>query len=117
MWKRVALHTPIFYEPEPLACFRLHAESVYGRAVRAATTVADERRSVQLAGSYVAAADARGIRRDALKVTAIRAIRNARSQWRLGYRKTALRLLLEALRCSLHPAVLARTVFVLLPLG
>jgi GT2 family glycosyltransferase len=25
MWKRIALYKPIFYEPEPLACYRLHA--------------------------------------------------------------------------------------------
>jgi glycosyltransferase involved in cell wall biosynthesis len=113
MWKRIAVHAPIFYDPEPLACFRLHQASVYGQAVRAGKTVADERLSVQFADAYVPAAEAAGIRREALKITAIRAIRNARNQWKLGYRKTALRLLMEASRCSFHPAVLARMALVL----
>ena len=113
MWKRIALHAPIFYDPEPLACFRLHTASAYAHAVRAGESVADERRSVRIACGYVPPADAPRIRREAMKITAIRALRNARREWRLGNRATALRLLVEALRCSVQPAVLARLVLVL----
>jgi glycosyltransferase involved in cell wall biosynthesis len=114
MWKRVAVHAPIFYDPEPLACFRVHATSAHGKAVRAGRTTADERRSIRMARAYAPPAEAAQIEREAFKMAAIRAIRNARSEWRLGYRKAALRLLIHAVRCSVHPAVLARVVWLAL---
>jgi hypothetical protein len=114
MWKRIAVHAPIFYDPEPLACFRLHETSAHGKAVRAGRTTASELRSIRMARAYAPPADAARIEREAFKMAAIRALRNARSEWRLGYRKAALRLLVHAARCSMHPAVIARMGWTLL---
>ena len=114
MWKRVAVHAPIFYEPEPLACFRVHETSAHGKAVRAGRTTASERRSIRMARAYAPPAEAARIEREAFKMAAIRALRNARNEWRLGYRKPALRLLVHAVRCSVHPAVLARLAWTVL---
>ncbi|MBV8538840.1 MAG: glycosyltransferase [Alphaproteobacteria bacterium] len=108
MWKRIALATPIFYDPEPLACFRLHPVSAYANSVRSGESVADERRAIAIASAYVPSARAARLRRAALKAAAIRAVRTARQQWRLGYRAAALRVVREALRCSTAPGVLAR---------
>lgn len=108
MWKRVALHTPIFYDPEPLACFRLHPVSAYASSVRTGQSVADERRAIAIADTYVPAAHAARIRRAASKAAAIRAVRTALKQWRLGHHAAAVRVMHEALRCSLAPEVLAR---------
>ena len=108
MWKRIALATPIFYDPEPLACFRLHPVSAYASSVRTGESVADERRAIGIAHTYVPSARAAQLRRAALKAAGIRAVRTARQQWRLGYRAAALRVIREGLRCSAAPGVLAR---------
>lgn len=108
MWKRTALHAPIFYDPEPLACYRLHPVSAYASWVRTGESVADERRSIQAACDYLPPAQAARVRRDALKAAAVRASRTAHRQWRLGYRAAALRVSREALRCSAAPDVVAR---------
>lgn len=114
MWKRIALHAPIFYDPEPLACYRLHPISAYASAVRTGDSVADERRSIEIANAYLPPAEAPRVRREALKAAAVRAIRTARQQWRLGYRTAALRVVREALRCSAAPGVLARLLLAVL---
>jgi hypothetical protein len=108
MWKRAALHAPIFYDPEPLACYRMHPVSAYASWVRTGESVADERRSIQVACDYLPPAEAARVRRDALKAAAVRASRTAHRQWRLGHRAAALRVSREALRCSAAPSVVAR---------
>lgn len=108
MWKRVALRAPIFYDPEPLACYRMHPVSAYASWVKTGASVADERRSIQFACEYLPPRDAARMRRQALKAAAVRASRTARQQWRLGYRAAALRVSQEALRCSAAPDVVAR---------
>ncbi len=108
MWKRVVLHSPVYYDPEPLGCFRLHPRSAYARSLRSGASVAEERQSIRMALAYVAPQEADRLLREASRMAAIRAIRMARRESGLGHRQTALRLLWEALRCSLAPGVLAR---------
>ncbi len=108
MWKRVALHTKIYYDPEPLACFRLHARSAYAEAVRSGASVADERKSIELSSAYLPREVTGRLRREACKAAAIRAIRTARQQWRRGDHAAARHQLREAVKCSLAPEVCAR---------
>lgn len=108
MWKRIALHTPIFYDPAPLACFRLHARSAYANSVRTGASVADERHAIEIAAGYLPPIERRRVRREAYKAAGIRASRTAYLQWRLGYRAAGLRMLGEALRCSRAPEILVR---------
>ena len=108
MWKRVALRTPIFYDPEPLACFRLHCQSAYANAVRSGASVADERKSIDLSSAYLSPELAPRVWRDARKAAAVRAIRTARQQSRLGDHAAARNQIKEALRCSRTPEVWAR---------
>ena len=47
MWKRIAmLGKPIHYEPEPLACYRLHEGAESSRLIATAENVREERRSI-----------------------------------------------------------------------
>lgn len=108
MWKRVALHAPIFYDPTPLGCYRLHPVSAYASWLKTGENVADERRSIELSCTYIPGAEAARMRRDALKATAVRASLSARRHWDMGQRAAALRLSLEALRCSPTPGIVAR---------
>jgi hypothetical protein len=111
MWKRLALHARVHYDPEPLACFRLHRVSVYASALKTGATVADERRAIEISCGYVPPEQTAWLRREALRMAAIRAIRSARRMAAQGRRDIAFLLLGEALRCSLAPEVLARVLY------
>lgn len=111
MWKRISLHTPIFYDPEPLACYRMHAGADSSRLFRTGENVADERRSIDLSCAALPSGEAERLRRAAHKAAGMRAARRARALWKLGQRAAAWRQASEALRCSLAPAVVARAAY------
>lgn len=114
MWKRIALHKPIFYEPEPLACYRLHAAADTGRLMRTGENVIDERRSIDLSCADIPLELAESVRRAARTAAGVRAARRARQLWRAGERRTAWRQFHEATRCSLAPPVTTRLIYFLL---
>lgn len=114
MWKRIALRKPIFYEPEPLACYRLHDGADSGRAMRTGQNVVDERRSIDLSCADVPPDQARMVWRAARRAAGVRAARRARLLWQNGDRRTAWTQFREAARCSLAPAVSARLAYFLL---
>lgn len=111
MWKRIALSKPIFYEPEPLACYRLHAAADSSRLMRTGENVADERRSIDISCAALPSDQAQRVRHAARKAAAVRALRRAQRLWRHGDHATAWRQLTEALRCSRALPVLARTAY------
>jgi hypothetical protein len=113
MWKRIVCRYPVYYDPTALACFRLHSRSAYAGAVRTGASVADERKSIEMSNACLQPKRARRIRRRAMKAAGIRAVRTARQQWRLGDPRATRNQLIEALRCSLAPGVLARFALVL----
>jgi len=114
MWKRIALAKPIHYEPEPLACFRLHEGADSSRLIATAANVTEERRSIVYSCASLPAGQAMPARRAALKAAGVRAARRARLLWKKGMHGAAWRQIMAAVRCSLAPAVLARTAFFLL---
>jgi hypothetical protein len=79
MWKRIAVRKPMFYEPEPLACYRLHAAAESGRAIRAAENVVEERLSIDLSMFDIAPHKGRQIRRQARRLAGVRAACRARN--------------------------------------
>lgn len=113
MWKRIAVHRPIFYDPEPLACYRLHDAADTSRLMRTGRNVVDERRSIRIACTYVPQEQARKVYRDAMKAAAVRAIGRAMRLWKEGKHAVAWRQFWEAMRCSLAPEIIARLVYFL----
>lgn len=111
MWKRIALHGQIFYDPEPLACFRQHAGADTSRLMRSGENVADERRSIRLSHADLQREELKHVRRAALKAAAIRAMRRSRTYWDNGDRAAAMHQIREAMRCSMAPAVMARLAY------
>src|SRR5262249_25879520 len=99
---------PVYYDPEPLACYRSHPHSTYARALKSGEQIAEERESIRMALAYVPWKDANRLNRAAHRMTAIRAIRMARREAVLGDRDSSIRLLRDALRCSRAPGVVAR---------
>jgi GT2 family glycosyltransferase len=115
MWKRIALlGKPIHYEPEPLACYRLHEGADSSRLIATAENVREERRSIAYSCASLPASEAMRARRAAAKAAGVRAARRARLLWKKGLRGAAWRQCAAAVRCSLAPAVLARSAFFVL---
>jgi glycosyltransferase involved in cell wall biosynthesis len=110
MWLRTTIHYPVFYDPEPLACYRIHAGADTARLVKSGENVADERRFVDLVTTYVPREEKRGTYRRGRRSAAIRAIRRAQDLWRKGYRDTAWVQLREAVRTSLDVPVIIHLV-------
>jgi hypothetical protein len=112
MWKRIAVRKPIFFDPEPLACFRLHAGADTSQLVASGENVADERRSIDISCACDVPATRRSqIKRVARRAAGVRAARLARRLWKAGHAAASLRQAIEAVRCSRSPAVLARVAY------
>lgn len=114
MWKRLALSKQIYYDPAPLACFRIHSASYGGQLVLTGKNVVDERESIEYSCAGLPAEQAFRLRRAARKAAGIRATRRARLLWKGGQRAAAWRQLFEATRCSLAPAILLRAGYFML---
>lgn len=53
MWVRIAARFPVWYEPEPLALYRMHDNSNTGRHVRSAADMAYTRRAIEIFQEYL----------------------------------------------------------------
>ena len=114
MWKRVVLAKAVYYDPEPMACFRLHLAADSSRLVATGENVIEERRSIEYSCAELLPEYAPFIRRAAKKAAGVRALRRARQLWKNGQRPAAWRQFTEGMRCSLAPAVLVRSAYFLL---
>jgi hypothetical protein len=111
MWKRIAMRKHIFYDPQPLVCYRLHSAADTSRLIRTGENVAEERQSIDISCADIPREQVRRLRRAAMEAAAIRAVRRARRLWKDGDHATAWRQLRAATRCSLAPPVLIRMAY------
>lgn len=111
MWNRIVVARQIYYEPEPLARYRLHSGSDSSQIFVTAENVRDERRAIRVSSAYVSERESRRLIRQAMRLAGGRAARRARLSLARGDWRVALRQANEALHCSLAPAVLARVVY------
>lgn len=100
MWKRVAARYAIWYEPQPLACYRLHPLSETSRLTRSGKDIADLRKSIELSRSYWPEASADEILDCAKEHYAIYAINTAKKMLGMKDFHSASAQLREAFRCS-----------------
>jgi GT2 family glycosyltransferase len=107
MWVRIAARFPVWYETEPLAVYRMHADSNTGRHIRSADDMRYTRYAIDLFAAHLPPADAERIVRQARATYARSAIRMARSLLAQRNFPGAFAQLAEALRLSRSPAVLA----------
>jgi glycosyltransferase involved in cell wall biosynthesis len=105
MWVRIAAHYPVWYEPEPLAVYRIHLSSNSGRQARTGANIQDLRRGVAINRELLPASQANRISRQAYRNIALGALRRARRILKGGNRETALAQIREAFRTSLSPLV------------
>lgn len=53
MWKRIAAHFSVWYEPKILACYRTHSESETSRLAKAGSDIVDLRKAIEIAEAYL----------------------------------------------------------------
>jgi len=106
MWVRIAARYPVWYEKEPLALYRMHANSNTGRHIATAEDMRYTRAAIDLFAAHLPPARAADIVRAAKQRYALAAIRTARSLLATRDLDAARAQLTEALRLSLSPRVL-----------
>jgi glycosyltransferase involved in cell wall biosynthesis len=105
MWKRIAAHCPVWYEPHPLACYRAHESSETSRLVRAGADIGDVKKSIEISRAYLPKEIADRVSAKATEIYASYVVENARRK--LGSRDVvaALAQIRGALRLSLSRKV------------
>ena len=84
MWVRIAAGFPIWYDPSPLAVYRMHRASNTGRHLASAADAAYNRKAIDIFGAYLPADRAADITRRARRTYAWSALRTAEQLFRAG---------------------------------
>lgn len=110
MWKRVASYYPVWYEPQPLACYRTHASSHTSSLVRSGANIANTRRAIAISESYLPVPLRDSVTVQAKEFYALYAFESA--CWQLMRRdpQAAIAQLREALKCSHSPQTLIQMI-------
>jgi glycosyltransferase involved in cell wall biosynthesis len=111
MWVRIAAHYPVWHEPAPLAIYRVHGGSISDRRLRTGENVADLRRAIAINRESLPADSEERITREALRITALTALRRGRRRLGAGDAESAASQLREALATSRPPRVLVAALF------
>jgi glycosyltransferase involved in cell wall biosynthesis len=78
MWVRIAARYPVWYEPEPLAFYRIHGESLSGLSQRSGDNGRDLRLAIEINRSHLPPEKAEDLTRQALESFALACLRRAR---------------------------------------
>lgn len=108
MWTRIAASYPVWYEPEPLALYRVGRSSLSGTALRTGDNVRQLLQVTALIGAHVPPARAAELAAEARRSTARAAIRRGVRLARSGERRGALAQLRWSLRADRSAGTLAR---------
>lgn len=108
MWKRIGAHYPVWYEPQPLACYRTHASSHTSSLVRSAANIANTRRAIEISTTYLPASVCESLTAQAREFYALYAFEAA--CWQVVRRdpQAAIAQLTEAFKCSHSPKTIAK---------
>jgi hypothetical protein len=117
MWCRIARTFPVWYEPEVLACYRVHSGAETSRLTLAGLDIADVRKCIEIISGYVADPKVRAeVRRDASRRSAMFALKHAETLLAEGKRAAAWRQVAGALKCDFSLKVL-KDALLLLPVA
>ncbi|MEO1684620.1 MAG: glycosyltransferase family 2 protein [Cyanobacteria bacterium J06631_12] len=116
MWKRIAAHYPVWYEPAALMNYREHAESETSHLLRSGQQVAETRRTIFISRRYLPRAIAPQLSRTALENYAFYALDIAKQQLQRQDSEAAIANVKEALKCSDSASVQQALVKLFLPI-
>lgn len=100
MWKRIAVNYPVWYEPQPLACYRLHSTSDTSRIIKTGENIADIRKCIEISESYLPKTVVTYLSSKARENYAICAFNIAGSMLKLGNTEAAIANIREAIKTS-----------------
>jgi glycosyltransferase involved in cell wall biosynthesis len=98
MWVRIASQFPVWYDPEPLALYRMHSHSNTGRHVRSAGDMAYTRMAIDIFESYLPRGVAGEVATSARRTYALSALDMGRRLLKDGEWSGCLAQLREAFR-------------------
>lgn len=100
MWVRIAAQYPVWYEVEPLACYRRSSGSITGRCVKSGKNIQDMRKAINIVRQYLPNENAHQLTEKVLMNYALYALNSANEFVKLGDTSSAINQLREALICS-----------------
>jgi glycosyltransferase involved in cell wall biosynthesis len=113
MWVRVAARHRVWYEPEPLAVYRVRSSSLTGHLLRTGENVRKLRRAVEINASVLPPHRVEAISRAARKAIARAALRRGRRLMDAGDTAGMWAQIREALRTHRSAEIGARAMFVI----
>jgi len=111
MWRRVALAVPVWYDPTPRAIYRLHEQSDTSSLMRTGANIADARRAIDIARTYLPPDRRDDLTRRARRYHAGYALEVAEEMIERRAWPGALAQMREAFRCSSSPGVVSRAMW------
>jgi hypothetical protein len=115
MWCRIATQFNVWYEPDILACYRMHSATATSRLVEEGRDIEDVKKCIAIVSRYVSDPKTRAeVRRFASKKYALLAMHNAEVLLDGGKLAAAMRQIRGAMRCNFSPKTL-RDVLALAP--
>jgi hypothetical protein len=110
MWCRIAVQFPVWYEPEVLACYRVHPNTVTSRLIAEGRDIEDIQKCITIISGYLADPKIGAeVRQSALKRYALLAMDNAEALLDGGKLGAALRQIRGALCCDFSLKILRDT--------
>ncbi|MEM1171161.1 MAG: glycosyltransferase [Cyanobacteria bacterium P01_H01_bin.35] len=100
MWKRIAAYYPVSYDPQTLACYRLHSTSETSRLIEFGGNISDTRKSIEISESYLPKEISKKLSDLAREHYAISATKTAQQMLSVGKTEVAIAQIQEALKCS-----------------
>ena len=105
MWVRLAARYPVWYEPELLACYRVHTDSETMRLGRLGEDLADQVKAIPIIESYLPPGS------KARTGLALRLLQLSKGQFLLGLPRDAMRRIVSAVRLDCSPKVVASVMY------
>ena len=105
MWKRIAVHYPVWFEPQVLMNYREHLESASSTIIPSGKQIADIRKTIDISRRYLPLLQCDSLSRTALENSALYAISLAKQQLQRQNYGSVVVNLQEALKCSQTEAV------------
>ncbi|NJO46845.1 MAG: glycosyltransferase [Oscillatoriales cyanobacterium RM2_1_1] len=100
MWQRISAHYSVGYQPQALACYRLHSSSWTTRLIQTGGNITDTLHAIEIARSYLPKAQAELLSKKAREHYGIYAVNTAKQLLAQGEVKPAVAQIRAALKCS-----------------
>jgi glycosyltransferase involved in cell wall biosynthesis len=113
MWKRIAVHYPVWFEPQPLAYYRRHSASHTSTLIRTGANIANALRAIEISESYLPKAFATQLSNQARKNYAFSAINTARRMLAMNDMEAAIAQVWSGLNCSDSPEAIGSLIYLL----